>query len=281
MKKHVINLLTALVILSGIALMSYPFLVNWYNQFHQGEVIQNYDQEVAKINQAELDEMRAKAQAYNEELLGRVELTDPFEGSIEAAPSELYDSILNIDGNGMIGYVRIPDINVKLPIYHGTSGEVLDKGVGHLAQTSFPIGGVSTHTVLSAHTGSQRSVFFNNLDKLQEGDLFFLEVLGETLAYKVDQIKVVEPPDIDSLTIELEKDYATLVTCTPYGINSHRLLVRGERTDYIEASDESDISQNIVKSNRFIIMLVCLCLLVVGIVIFIIVRKKQNFSNTK
>ena len=179
----------------------------------------------------------------------------------------------------MMGYIRIPVIKVKLPIYHGTSEEVLEKGVGHMEQTSFPIGGESSHTVLSAHTGSPAAELFTNLDQLEEGDLFFLEVLGETLAYQIDQIKVVEPDDIDSLLIEPSKDYATLVTCTPYGINSHRLLVRGERTVYIEEHDENVAGQNVVKSKRFIIMLVCLSLLAVSIIIFMIVRKKTKLAK--
>jgi len=279
MKKYVINFLTALVLLAGITLMSYPFLADWYIQLHQGEVIQNYDEEVASINQAELDAERSRAQIYNEALLGNVELTDPFTGSGDGAPSAAYYSVLNIGGDGMMGYIRIPAIKVKLPIYHGTSQEVLAKGVGHLEQTSFPIGGESSHTVLSAHTGSPTSELFTNLDQLEEGDLFFLEILGETLAYQVDQIKVVEPDDIDGLMIEPSKDYATLVTCTPYGINSHRLLVRGERTEYIEEQDENAAGQNVVKSKRFTIMLVCLCLLAVSIIIFMIVRKKTKLAK--
>ncbi|MGL6200613.1 MAG: class C sortase [Lachnospiraceae bacterium] len=187
--------------------------------------------------------------------------------------SEEYNAILNINGNGMMGYIRIPDINVKLPIYHGTSSEVLEKGAGHLTQTSLPIGGASTHTVLSAHTGNSKSELFTNLVQLKEGDIFYLEVLGETLAYKVDQIKVVEPTDIESLAIELSKDYVTLVTCTPYGINTYRLLVRGERTDYIEVLDGGDANQSIMKNTGFIIMLVCLGLL---IVIFIVLKIKQK-----
>jgi len=279
MKKYIINFLTALVLLAGIALMFYPFLADWYNQLHQGGVIRNYDGEVANINQEDLDAERARAQAYNRALLGSVELTDPFESSGDGAPSETYYSILNIGEDGMMGYIRIPVIKVKLPIYHGTSEEVLEKGVGHMEQTSFPIGGESSHTVLSAHTGSPAAELFTNLDQLEEGDLFFLEVLGETLAYQIDQIKVVEPDDIDSLLIEPSKDYATLVTCTPYGINSHRLLVRGERTVYIEEHDENVAGQNVVKSKRFIIMLVCLSLLAVSIIIFMIVRKKTKLAK--
>jgi len=203
-------------------------------------------------------------------------LTDPFEANADQTSSGAYHSILNIRGDGMMGYIRIPAISVKLPIYHGTGEDILEKGVGHLEQTSFPIGGESTHTVLSAHTGSPAAELFTNLDKLEKGDLFYLEVLGETLAYRVDQIKVVEPTDIDSLMIESSKDYATLVTCTPYGINSHRLLVRGERTEYIEEQDQNVAGQNIVRSKRFIIMIVCLCFLAASIITFIIIRKRTR-----
>jgi len=276
MKKYTLNIITALVILAGLTLISYPFLGDWYNRLHQGQVMQNYDQDVAGINQAELDRERAQARAYNESLLGTVQLTDPFEADANQTSSGSYHSILNIGGDGMMGYIRIPAIDVKLPIYHGTGEDILDKGVGHLEQTSFPIGGESTHTVLSAHTGSPAAELFTNLDKLEKGDLFFLEVLGETLAYKVDQIKVVDPTDIDSLMIESSKDYATLVTCTPYGINSHRLLVRGERTEYIEEQDQNVAGQSMVTSKRYIIMIVCLCFLAVSIITFIIIRKRTR-----
>lgn len=279
MKKHIINLLITLALLTGVALMMYPFLADWYNQLHREQVIRNYSEHVAGLSRAELAQERSRARGYNEGLLGSVEPGDPFRENINQTTSGLYRSILNIGGEGMMGYIRIPRIAVKLPIYHGTGEDAMRKGVGHLEQSSFPIGGEATHTVLAAHSGSPAAELFTNLNQLEEGDLFYLEGLGETLAYRVDQIKVVEPADIESLKIVSSKDYATLITCTPYGINSHRLLVRGERTEYIEEREQDFAGQNVVRSKRYIIMIVCLCLVAAGIIGFMIVRKKIKNCN--
>lgn len=180
--------------------------------------------------QAELEACRV----YNDTFMKTVVLTDPFDQTAEDAFNKTYNERLNIMGNGIMGYIEIPAISVELTIYHGTSAEVFDKGVGHMEKTSLPVGGLGTHAVLAAHTAYAKATMFNDLDELTEGDMFYITVLNEKLAYEVDQIKVVEPNDTSDLSIDGNEDYVTLVTCTPYGVNSHRLLVRGTRVPYVE-----------------------------------------------
>jgi sortase A len=180
--------------------------------------------------------MRKQAADYNAALAnGRVKLSDPFEKSGENTLFDDYSVLLCTSSTGIMSYIDIPKIDVFLPVYHGTEANTLENGVGHLEGSSLPIGGESTHCVLSAHTGLNHAKLFTDLTELQNGDLFFLQTLGETLAYEVDQILVVEPYDCSALGVEPGKDYCTLVTCTPYGVNSHRLLVRGKRVPYEEA----------------------------------------------
>lgn len=222
----------------GVGILVYPLASEWYNGRAQTTVIENYNHAVTGIEVDEANTIRDAAREYNKGLLGNVILTDPFDESTAEKKSEEYESLLSISGDSVMGTVRIPKIDVTLPIYHGTSFEVLEKSAGHLENTSLPIGGSGTHAVLSAHSGLSAMALFTDLEKLTEGDLFFLDVLDETLAYRVDQIKVVEPEDTSDLLIDSGEDYVTLVTCTPYGINSHRLLVRGVRTEYEEVLEE-------------------------------------------
>lgn len=277
MKRGLIKFLIAVLFLVGVAVMAYPFAGNWYNGRHQGEVIENYSEVVNEMEEAAMEQEFEKAQAYNESLLGRVVLSDPFQTDPESESSSMYNSILNTNDEGMMGYVQIPKINVKLPIYHSTSPETLKKGVGHLEKSSFPIGGIASHAVLSAHTGYPTSEFFTNLTKVQDGDIFYLVVLNKTLAYKVDQIKVVEPTDISALQIDRSQDYVTLVTCTPYGVNSHRLLVRGVRTDYEEAVKEESKEKDEVKDSSYLKAgLLCLFLIVVCVGFFWKLHKRKR-----
>lgn len=172
------------------------------------------------------------ARAYNETISnGFIQLQDPFNAKIPTTDLSNYSNLLSINDDGVMGLVNIPSIHVQLPIYHGTTEQVLEKGIGHLEGTSLPIGGVGTHTVLTGHSGLSNAKLFTDLNQLQEGDYFFLDVWGDTLAYQVDQIRVVLPSDLDLLQITPGKDYCTLLTCTPYGVNTHRLLVRGIRTE--------------------------------------------------
>ena len=236
MKKKLSVILMALIFLSGLGITLYPIISNLYIEHHQGNIINEYNKTVESMPDNTLEKEREKAEGYNKMLTGNMIITDPFDPEAQKKLEENSDyyNILNIGNDNIIGYIKIPKINVSLPIYHGTSEEVLKRGVGHLQNTSFPIGGESTHAVLSGHTGLSSAKLFTDLDKLEEGELFFIEVLGEKLAYKIDQIKIVEPRETSDLVIKSGEDYVTLVTCTPYGINSHRLLVRGTRIPYTE-----------------------------------------------
>lgn len=226
--------LTLLLLAAGIMVLLYPFVSSWLDQRDQAQIIDHYEEAVDGLTKEEITAEKKASQAYNEGLLGNVVLTDPFDAEAGRKASEGYEERLNLNGDGIMGYIEIPEIDVRLPIYHGTGSEVLDKGVGHLENTSLPVGGTAAHCVLSAHTAYAKATLFNRLTELAEGDVFYLTVLDETLAYEVDQIKVVEPTDTGDLVISGHEDYVTLVTCTPYGVNSHRLLVRGTRIPYEE-----------------------------------------------
>lgn len=203
-----------------------------------------YDDSLAQEGQDVLSRALQDAQAYNRSLLdSEAYLTDPFDPEAVLDPTvEPYASLLNVQGDGVMGYVEIPSISVKLPIYHGTTQDVLDKGVGHLQNTSLPVGGESTHAVLTGHTGLAGKRLFTDLSLMKEGDVFFIHVLGDTLAYQVDEIHIVEPDETDYLVIEKGKDRVTLLTCYPYGINTHRLLVQADRIPYDEAVAQQSAS---------------------------------------
>lgn len=236
MKKKLPKIFIGLIFIIGLGIMLYPIISNLYIEHHQGNIIDEYNKTVESMPDDTLEKEREKAEGYNKMLTGNMIITDPFDPEAQKKLEENSDyyNILNIGNDNIIGYIKIPKINVSLPIYHGTSEDVLKRGVGHLQNTSFPIGGEGTHAVLSGHTGLSSAKLFTDLDKLEEGELFFIEVLGEKLAYKIDQIKIVEPSETSDLVIKSGEDYVTLVTCTPYGINSHRLLVRGTRIPYTE-----------------------------------------------
>lgn len=240
MKKKLSLILMILIFLSGLGIMLYPIIGNLYMEHHQSSVIENYEDALDNMSDDTLKEARERAEGYNELLMGNVIITDPFDPEAQKKLEENSDyfNILNLNNDGIIGYINIPKIDVNLPIYHGTSEEVLKKGVGHLQNTSFPIGGEGTHSVLSGHTGLSSAKLFTDLNQLEEGNIFYVNVLGEKMAYKIDQIKIVEPQDTSDLMIHSDKDYITLVTCTPYGVNSHRLLVRGTRIPYTEEVEE-------------------------------------------
>jgi len=238
MRRKAPIILIFLLFAVGVVLLLYPLISEWQNSRSQTTVIENYNHAVIGLDPDEAEAMREAARAYNEGLLGSVVLTDPFDEDTEKMASEEYEALLNLSGDSVMGTIRIPKISVTLPIYHGTAMETLEKGAGHLENTSMPIGGTGTHAVLSAHSGLPSAALFTELTKLTEGDLFFLDVLDETLAYRVDQVKVVEPEDTSDLMIDSTEDYVTLLTCTPYGINSHRLLVRGVRTEYVETLEQ-------------------------------------------
>lgn len=235
MKKKRSTVIIYIIFLVGLSLLLYPFISNQWNDYRQKQLISRYE-EVLESKEAAGDvdynlEMN-QAQAYNEALLPSI-LPDSF--AVAAATEEedkTYMSCLNITDDGMMGMIEIPKINVKLPLYHTTEKEVLEKAVGHLEGSSLPVGGENTHSVVSAHRGLPSATLFTDLDKLEKGDHFLVYVLDETLSYEVDQILVVKPEETDVLAVEADKDLMTLLTCTPYGVNSDRLLVRGHRVPY-------------------------------------------------
>lgn len=221
------------LILGGLLLMAYPFISNFLYERQQQNVIYQYQQQTQDLDDPRLEDALDQAQAYNAALReSHFAVTDPFDPDSYSLDNEVYTDLLNLSGDGLMGYIEIPAISVYLPIYHGTSDQVLQQGVGHLENTSLPIGGEGTHAVLSAHSGLSGKKLFTDLSLLVEGDLFYLHVLGQTLAYQVDQIRVVLPYETEDLRILPDEDLVTLVTCTPYGINSHRLLVRGTAVPY-------------------------------------------------
>lgn len=227
-----------IIFITGLGIASYPFISNMVAQRHASQVVKDYETNVEEMDEEKIDAMKEAAKKYNEQLSNVVSVDDENENNEQG---ESYVDLLSIGES--LGYITIPKIDVNLPIYNGTSQDVLSKGVGHMEQSSYPLGGESTHCVLTGHRGLPSAVLFTDLDKLEIGDEFYLHVLDEILAYKVDQIKVVEPNESGDLEIIDGKDYCTLVTCTPYAINSHRLLVRGERTEYKGEQDKQTKNQ--------------------------------------
>ncbi|MBE5914068.1 MAG: class C sortase [Pseudobutyrivibrio ruminis] len=232
--KHYKTIATAALMIVGLSLLVYPLVANTWNNHVQATLVNNYTEAVdTAISEGSLDvdaELE-KAYEYNEELLPSI-LPDSFAEAEANGTDETYMSLLNTNGDGIMGYIQIPSINVKLPIFHTTSEEVLQTGVGHLEGSSLPVGGENTHSVLSAHRGLPSATLFTDLDKVQIGEDFFIIIMGEYYAYEVDQIEVVEPDDTSLLQVEDGQDLCTLITCTPYGVNTQRLMVRGHRVPY-------------------------------------------------
>ncbi len=250
MKSEKILLIIAIIfIIVGTGIFLYPSISNYFAEKNHVEAIRNYDKMVVKIGEDSLKKEKEKAQTYNENLSGDP-VHDPFVlGSGYALP-ENYKEVLNLSEDGIMGYIQIPKISVDLPIYHGTSEEVLEKGVGHIQNTSVPIGGNSTHSVLTGHTGLPNAELFTRLDELVVGDIFYIHVLNEILTYKVYEIKVVLPDNIDELRITSGEDLVTLVTCTPYGVNSHRLLVKAKRVEYEDYTENNNSGNTTETSNN-------------------------------
>lgn len=223
-KKHLFTLILVLILIIGAGLLIYPSLANYINTMGQSKTVQNYAADVAKMSDDEYEKVISDAEAYNSKIA-----QSGFTWDMTDEQKTEYESLLNVSGTGVMGYLTIPKIDLQLPIYHGTSDEVLKTSIGHVEGTSLPVGGSKSHCVLSGHRGLPSARLFTDLDKMAEGDTFTLSILNETLTYEVDQIRIVLPEDLSSLTLEDGQDYCTLVTCTPYGVNTHRLLVRGHR----------------------------------------------------
>lgn len=235
------KILVTLFIGASLVMMFYPWISNFVNQ-HQADItVDNYKKKEKSLSEGQKEEMWKKAQMYNADLAeNQVELTDPFVESKSAIKSGLiYNNLLNIDKSGMMCYLEIPCINVNLPVFHGTAASTLERGIGHLEGSSLPVGGKSTHAVLTGHTGLNNAKLFTDLTEVKEGDLFFLHTLGKDLAYRVIGTEVVLPEETQDLLIRKGKDLVTLITCTPYGVNSHRLFVTGIRTKYTPEEKEN------------------------------------------
>lgn len=270
-------------LLLGLVFIAYPFVSNFVNQAREHSVINATDDSIAKAREATLAADREKAVTYNQQLLdGRAVVTDPFDPDAERPTDEDYDNVLNLSGDGVMATINIPKIHVELPIYHTTDTDVLEHGVGHLEGTSVPIGGESTHCVLSGHTGLPSMKIFDNLDQLEVGDYFVISVLGEDHAYRVTSVEVVLPDETDSLVIEQGRDLCTLVTCTPYGINSHRLLVHAERcelpAEWLDKGDADFPSGYTEPPDKALLPSVLLGLLLAALVIgvYVLVSKLRS-----
>ena len=272
MKNHRSTILLILILLIGLSLMLYPSFADWWNSFHSSRAIASYEEQVANIDDAQYEELWDAAQDYNQSLLHR-----PNDLLLSDEQQEIYKSLLNIGGNGIMGYIEIPMIDVMLPIYHGTKESVLQIAVGHLDWTSLPVGGAGSHCVLSGHRGLPSARLFTDLDKLKVGDVFMLHVLNEILTYEIDQILIVEPQDTDPLLIEPGKDLCTLITCTPYGINSHRMLVRGHRIESQEEPKDIRITADAVRIEPLMVApIVAVPILLVLLIILLLPKRKKG-----
>lgn len=234
--KKIVKVLRGVGYLIAFSLILYPVVSNYVNQLHSTTIATDYEQEVSHLSEDLENEMIEQAREYNKSLIGISSFIDPFSDT-EGIQTEddVYNNLLKIDDTKMMGYIDIPKIDIVLPVYHGTSESVLQSGVGHLKNTSLPVGGKSSHAVVSGHRGLANAKIFTDLNKMELGDVFYIKILHHTFAYQVDQILTVLPSETDALQIEKGKDYVTLVTCTPYAVNTHRLLVRGTRIPYKEA----------------------------------------------
>ncbi|MBQ8348978.1 MAG: class C sortase [Ruminococcus sp.] len=227
------TIILIIILLVGLSVMLYPIISNWWNERVQSQVISNYNQTVAHMDSDETERLLAEAHDYNEQLAG---IYAPF---INYEQISGYEDILNVSGTGIMGYITIPVIHAEFPIYHGTSEEVLNVAAGHLQGSSIPVGGKNTHAVISAHRGLPSAKLFTDLDKMVVGDTFTITILDEVLTYEVEEILIVKPEEVDKLAIIPNEDYVTLMTCTPYGVNTHRLLLRSHRIETV--NDESAV----------------------------------------
>lgn len=269
-KNRITAILLVAVLLAGLSLLLYPLVSNYWNSIHQSQAIAAYMDDVSELDDTTYDALWEEAQGYNASLLENENRFFPDEEE-----QQQYEQLLRIsdDGiNGIIGYIEIPSIDVTLPIYHGTSEEILQVAIGHIEGSSLPVGGLSTHCVISGHRGLPSSRLFTDIDRLSEGDIFTLLVLDEALTYEVDQIRIVEPDDISLLEIKEGEDLCTLVTCTPYGVNSHRLLVRGHRVENQEATGFLRITADAMMIDSRFVAPILAAPILLGIILFMVLR---------
>ena len=272
MRKHLSTIVLIIVFLIGLSLLLYPTVSDYWNSLHQSRAIASYAEQVANLDNDTYDQLWAEARRYNRKLLEK-----GYRYAMSDQERAEYERLLNVSGNGIIGYIEIPKINCSLPIYHGTDEAVLQIAVGHIEGSSLPVGGESTHCVLSGHRGLPSAKLFTDLDKLVVGDTFVMRVLDETLTYEVDQILIVEPNEVDALEIEAGQDYCTLVTCTPYGINTHRLLVRGHRVENQEEAQTVRVTADALQIEPVIVApLVAVPMLLVLLVVLLVKTRKKR-----
>lgn len=274
MKKRTSNFITFLLILmllAGLSLLLYPTVSNYWNSYHQSRAITAYAEQVDALDADTCTQLWNDAQAYNQSLVGKVGRYD-----MTAEEQEKYENLLNLSGDGIMGYIEIPSIKCSLPIYHGTDQAILQTAAGHIAGTSLPVGGSGTHCVISGHRGLPSARIFTDLDKMKTGDTFMIRVLDKTLTYEVDQIRIVLPDELDDLEIEEGKDYCTLVTCTPYGINSHRLLVRGHRVENQENTQDTHVTADAVQIEPMIMIPVVVIPVLILVLVFLLIPKRRN-----
>lgn len=283
MKKHASKIFIVILFLAGLSLLLYPFIANQWNNYRQKKLMSNYEQVVAEKEAAGLIDYeveRQKATDYNKALLPSI-LPDAFAAAEASGEDAEYEDCLNIAEDGIMGTVEVPKIKSKIPIFHGTEEEVLQKAAGHLEGSSLPVGGENTHSVITAHRGLPSAVLFTDLDKMKKGDHFLLHILDETLCYEVDKITVIEPEDTEALSVAEGMDLVTLLTCTPYGVNSHRLLVRGHRVPYDPQAleDESVPLSNMSLRTNYILWIV-VGLLATGLLCFFLYRREQKLGKS-
>lgn len=271
MKKNLYTFILILMFFVGLSLLLYPTVSDCWNSVHQSRAIATYTEMVAEMDNATYEKMWDEAVEYNQNVWVGVNAY-----TLDEEQREAYNSVLNIGGSGVMGYVDIPKIRCTLPIYHGTDEGVLRGAIGHLEWSSLPVGGEGTHCVISGHRGLPSAKLFTNLDKLAEKDIFMLQVLDRTLTYEVDQILIVEPEDTSALFKESGKDYCTLVTCTPYGINSHRLLVRGHRIENTALSSQAKVTADAIRIEPLVVApVVAVPMLIILFLLILLSDKKR------
>ena len=276
MKKHLSTILLVGVFLLGLGILLYPSVSDYWNSMHQTRAIGAYEDTLSGMTQKDYSEYFAQADAYNAALAS---LPTPLTGyevldTLEEVPK--YRDVLDVNGMGIMGYIDIDEIGVELPIYHGTDPSVLNVAVGHLEGTSLPVGGVGTHCVLSAHRGLPSARLFTDLDRLKVGDTFTLTVLNRLLTYQVDQVLIVEPDQVEALAIDPNEDYCTLVTCTPYGINTHRLLVRGLRVENAEEKPVIYVPADMVQIDPLVVTPAVAAPMLLVLLIFLLIRYRKR-----
>lgn len=278
MKKHITTILLILVLLIGLSLVLYPSISNWWNETRSSKVISDYTELVAELDEDEYEQMWSDAVAYN---ASRAKAINPY--LLTPQQKQIYHSVLNLDGNGVMGYIEIPSIGVSLPMYHTVNEDILQVAAGHVEWSDLPVGGESTHCVLSGHRGLPSAKLFTDLDDLRVGDIFMLRVLDTLLTYEVDQILIVEPGDVKDLRRVPGQDLCTLVTCTPYGINTHRLLVRGHRIENTPETAVIRVTANAVPLDTMIVALIAavpmMAVAVTGLLIGSNRRNRRNYRR--